>query len=85
MERFTNPAVLLRGGKVVLGSNVIESHGPGVVVESGVRSAAITGNVIETPEGQPAIIDHRGAKSAIVIEANAITTTRKQPATKITK
>ena len=85
MKRFTNPAVLLRGGKVVLGSNVIESHGPGVVVESGVRSAAITGNAIEIPDGQPAIIDHRGAKSAIVIESNAIVTTQKPPEPKVAK
>lgn len=85
MKRNDYPAMILNGGKVVIGSNHIEAHGPGVIVEPGVRSVAITGNVIETIEGQPAIIDHSEAKSVVVIKSNVITTKPKEPVKKIIK
>ncbi|RLD11139.1 MAG: hypothetical protein DRI44_04315 [Chlamydiae bacterium] len=73
MKSHIDPAVVLNGGKVVLGSNFIESRGPGVVIEPGLSSAAITGNIIESVDKKTAIIDHRGTKSSIVIASNAIT------------
>ena len=85
MKRYDLPAVVLNGGKVVLGSNYIESHGPGVVVESGVQSAAITGNMIATTDNQPAIIDHSDAKSMIVIKSNTSTTIPKETVKKVIK
>ena len=77
MKKYDFPAVVLSGGKIVLGSNYIESYGLGVVVESGVQSATITGNIIKSTDKKTAIVDHRGAKSTIVIASNAKITTEK--------
>ncbi len=70
------------GGKVVIGSNHIESQGSGVVVEPGVRSAVITGNLIETVIGHPAIVNRCGTNSTVIIESNAVTTIPKEPVPK---
>ena len=82
MKSIIKPAVVLSGGKVVLGSNFIESRGPGVIIEPGLNSATITGNLIESVDEKTAIVDHRGAKSVIVIASNAITTFPKEPVSK---
>ncbi|NOY80746.1 MAG: hypothetical protein GXP31_07050 [Kiritimatiellaeota bacterium] len=79
MKTFDAPAVLLEGGRVVLGTNHIESYGPGVVIESGVRSAAVTGNMIDS-HGHAAVVDRRGPQSTIVIESNAVTLSSKKTA-----
>ena len=79
MKRFDFPAVVLKGGNVVFGSNFIESHGPGIIIEQGVNSAIITGNLIECVDKKTAIVDNTISKSAIVIESNAITTVPKEP------
>jgi len=76
MKRFDFPAVVLKGENVVLGSNFIESHGPGIIIEQGVNSAIITGNLIESVDKKTAIINNSGTKSTIIIESNAITTTQ---------
>jgi len=69
MESFSAPSVLLEGGSVVLGSNHIESQGPGVKIEPNVRSAIIQGNSINS-HGNKAIINQGGTKSEILIQNN---------------
>ncbi len=78
MKTFDAPAVLLEGGRVVLGANHIESYGPGVVLDPGVGSAVITGNTIDA-HGRAAIIDRRDPESTVVIESNAVIPAPKKP------
>ncbi|MBN1902360.1 right-handed parallel beta-helix repeat-containing protein [Candidatus Sumerlaeota bacterium] len=69
MEGFSSPAVLLEGGKIVLGSNYIESKGPGVQITPNADSAVIHGNMIKAHGGKT-IINHSKIKSNILDESN---------------
>jgi hypothetical protein len=71
MERFTSPAVLLEGGSTILGSNLIESQGPGIQIGPNINSVMIQGNMINA-HGSKAIIDGSKKKSSVMSANNQI-------------
>jgi hypothetical protein len=71
MKEFDSPAVVLDGGRVVLGSNHIESYGLGVKIGPGVDSAVIQGNLIDS-HGEEALLDESGPDSEILESGNLV-------------
>ena len=63
------PVVAKEGGRTVLGSNYIESFGPGVIVEAGVKSALIQGNFIDS-HGRDEVIVPREVKVRVMLQGN---------------
>jgi len=60
MKEYPGPAVELKGGTVVLGSNYMDCYGNGVEVADAVTSANITGNTIKCRGGK-SIVGPSGA------------------------
>lgn len=54
MKEHTSPAVVLAGGRTVLGANYIESFGTGVQIEPGAGTVTMEGNIIES-HGKPEV------------------------------
>lgn len=71
MKGFSSPSILLEGGATVLGSNVIESRGPGIQIGPNITSAMIQGNMINA-HGDKAIIDGSKKKSSVMSANNQI-------------
>jgi hypothetical protein len=71
MKEYDPPAVSLRGGRTVLGSNHIESHGIGVDVGPNIRSAVIQGNLID-PHGNEGLRFRGGAKDRATVAGNRL-------------
>jgi len=69
MKEYDPPAVSLRGGRTLLGSNHIESYGIGIDVGPGIRSAVIQGNLID-PHGNEGIRFGDGAREKATAEGN---------------
>ena len=69
MEEHRGPAVVLEGGRTVLGSNHIKSYGVGVQIQPEVKAAQIHGNSIDS-HGHPAIENDAEVDAAVQIEGN---------------
>ncbi len=64
MEEHAGPAVVLEGGRTVLGANHIEAFGTSVVIGPEVKAALVNGNTIDTHGGE--VIENNAPEGAAV-------------------
>ncbi len=69
MKEYAFPAVHLKGGLTTMTGCHIHSVTEGVRVESGVRSALVSDNTIETPAGK-ALVNEAGDNASVRVDRN---------------
>ncbi len=69
MEEHPGPAVVLEGGRTVLGANHIEAYGTGITIGPDVASAVIEGNAIDS-HGDQTIENGASADAVVAIGVN---------------
>ena len=78
MQEYDHAAAVLEGGRTILNGNHIQSYGPGLRVEPGIRSVVVEGNQI-LYRGASGIVDRHGEHGSVLVEHNLLETLPEHP------